>query len=104
VWMVSSTVDVYNIRHDAQLAGLGLEGPFDTPPWSCQAARRPQCPRSKAGPFPSMFASPGPSRVAVTTPGPFLHVFRPLSRRGYNAGHLLGGGYNAGHARNAPGS
>ena len=79
------TVDVYNICHDAQLAGLGLERPF--------AVIRLGLARPLAA-----------LRVHALRPGLFLRVARHLSRSGYNAGHLSRSGCNAGHARSATGS
>jgi hypothetical protein len=90
------TVDVYNICHGAQLAGLGLERLIRSirlglarqlAALSVQALR------------PGLFL-----RVALVRPGLFLHVSRHLWRSGYNAGHLSRSGCNAGHARSATGS
>ncbi len=83
------TVNVYNICHDAQLAGLGLERPFAV------------IGLGLAGPLAALLASP---RVHALRPGLFLRVDRHLSRSGYNAGHLSRSGCNTGHARSATGS
>ena len=83
------TVNVYNICHDAQLAGLGLERPFAV------------IGLGLAGPLAALLASP---RVHALRQGLFLRVDRHLSRSGYNAGHLSRSGCNAGHARSATGS
>ncbi len=79
------TVDVYNIRHGAQLAGLGLERPF--------AVIRLGLTRPIAA-----------LRVQALKPGLFLRVSRHLWRSGYSAGHLSRSGCNAGQPRSATGS
>ena len=79
------TVNVYNICHDTQLAGLGLERQF--------AVIRLGLARPLAA-----------LRVQALRPGLFLRVVRHLSRSGYNAGHLSRRGCNTGHARSDTGS
>ena len=84
------TVNVYNICHDAQLAGLGLERPFAVIRLGLArplAALRVQALR------PGLFL-----RVALVRPDLFLRVSRHLWRSGNDTGHL------SRHARSATGS
>jgi hypothetical protein len=90
------TVNVYNICHDAQLAGLGLERPIAV---ICLGLARPLAALRVHALRPGLFL-----RVALVRPGLFLRVARHLWRSSYNAGHLSRSGCNAGHARSATGS
>ena len=79
------TVNVYNICHDTQLTGLGLERQFTV---------------IRLG-LARLLAA---LRVHALRPGLFLRVVRHLSRSGYNVGHLSRRGCNTGHTRSDTGS